>query len=39
MATYETITIEGLTSGELPRRCNLREEADLPEAVTGRGAI
>jgi hypothetical protein len=39
MATYKTITIEGLANGKLPRQCNLREEADLPEAVTERGAI
>jgi hypothetical protein len=39
MTTYETITIEGLTNGELPHRCNPREEADLPKAVTGRGVI
>jgi hypothetical protein len=39
MAHYGTITIKGLANGELSYQCNPREEADLPEAVTGRGAI
>jgi hypothetical protein len=39
MAQYETITIKGLLSGELPHRCNPRTKVDLPEAITGRGVI
>jgi hypothetical protein len=39
MTHYGTITIKGLANRELSCQCNPREEADLPEAVTGRGTI
>jgi hypothetical protein len=36
---YETLVIEDLATGTYPCQCNPRGQADLPDSITGRGAI
>jgi len=39
MTTYQTRVIEGLDDLDRSRRINSRERADLPESITGKGAV
>ena|ERR1700691_3297091 len=39
MTTYQTRTIENLDDSDRSRRINPRDRADLPESITGKGAV